>query len=377
MVSFPLSFLSASVVNIPSVQAPVAPTPLLDNITTSQVVKLPVSAVPTAQIDSIQVAVPVIIPATSVPVSMPAPQPEPTNLSTSDIDRLGLLNVATTSSIAFSTASSTATTTVASIPSYQGGGWSSGVSLNLDAPSNVEASLPSNDTVASSTDNIVTATTTTDDLPPPELPKPPKKIVYDDPVVINEIAWMGTQAQANDEWIELYNKTDEDIDLAGWTLESKNKSLNIQLSGIIKVGSYFLLERTASTTTDQAEDMTFTSSINNSGPEASLYLKNGSTTIDYIDFGYWPTGGNTAANSRRAMERVSPYAEGNNIYNWKTYSETDAPPFAQDAKDNNILGTPGAKNSATGWYIPAAHLITKNTIWRHPFLPSFFLASGP
>src|SRR3989338_3455862 len=172
MVSFPLSFLSASVVNIPSVQAPVAPTPLLDNITTSQVVKLPVSAVPTAQIDSIQVAVPVIIPATSVPVSMSAPQPEPTNLSTSDVDRLGLLNVTTTSIVASSTASSATTTTVASIPSYQGGGWSSGVSLNLDAPSNLEASLPSNDVVATSTDNIVTATTT-DDLPPPELPEPP------------------------------------------------------------------------------------------------------------------------------------------------------------------------------------------------------------
>jgi hypothetical protein len=32
-------------------------------------------------------------------------------------------------------------------------------------------------------------------------------------VVISEVAWMGTQASANDEWIELYNTTSAPIDL--------------------------------------------------------------------------------------------------------------------------------------------------------------------
>jgi len=368
-ISFFSSFLSASVVNIPSVQPPAIQTPS-NNITLSQDDILEEPVVPAPALPITHTALTQVAAPASIPAPTPILQPEPDNLLTSGTHILDLPDIVTASSTVFSTASSTATTTVASIPSYQGGGWSSGVSPNSDAPSNLEASLPSNDAVASSTDNIVTATTT-DDLPPPEPTEPPKKIVYDDPVVINEIAWMGTQAQANDEWIELYNKTDDDIDLTGWTLESKNKVLNIKLTGIIKSGSYFILERTASTTTDQAEDMIFTGSINNSGPEASLYLKNGSTTIDYLDFGYWPAGGNTAANSRRSMERVSPYAEGNNIYNWKTYSEADALPFAKDAKDNNILGTPGAKNSATGWYIPAALSIAKDTIWRDYSLPYF------
>ena len=32
-------------------------------------------------------------------------------------------------------------------------------------------------------------------------------------VVINEVAWMGTAADHNDEWIELYNATDAPITL--------------------------------------------------------------------------------------------------------------------------------------------------------------------
>ena len=36
-------------------------------------------------------------------------------------------------------------------------------------------------------------------------------------VVISEIAWMGTTASSNDEWIELYNNTSSAIDFAGWT----------------------------------------------------------------------------------------------------------------------------------------------------------------
>ena len=66
-------------------------------------------------------------------------------------------------------------------------------------------------------------------------------------VVINEIAWMGTAASPSDEWIELYNNTDQDIDLAGWTLAATTGTLNIALNGSISAHGYFLLERTDDT----------------------------------------------------------------------------------------------------------------------------------
>jgi len=35
-------------------------------------------------------------------------------------------------------------------------------------------------------------------------------------IVINEIMWMGTTFNSNDEWIELRNMTDLEIDLGKW-----------------------------------------------------------------------------------------------------------------------------------------------------------------
>jgi hypothetical protein len=50
-------------------------------------------------------------------------------------------------------------------------------------------------------------------------------------VVISEIAWMGTTNSANDEWIELFNNTSSDVDLAGWQLIRSDGAPIILLSG--------------------------------------------------------------------------------------------------------------------------------------------------
>jgi hypothetical protein len=61
---------------------------------------------------------------------------------------------------------------------------------------------------------------------PPALPAEPGD------VVINEIAWAGTLASANDEWIELYNTTTGKADITGWTLSAADGSPAIALSVI-------------------------------------------------------------------------------------------------------------------------------------------------
>ena len=51
-------------------------------------------------------------------------------------------------------------------------------------------------------------------------------------VSINEVAWMGTKANSADEWVELYNSSDLDIDVGGWKLyESGGQTLIIDFSG--------------------------------------------------------------------------------------------------------------------------------------------------
>ena len=61
---------------------------------------------------------------------------------------------------------------------------------------------------------------------------------------MNEIAWGGTAANAADEWIELYNTTDQAIALDGWSLAALDGGPAIALSGVVPPGGYFILERT-------------------------------------------------------------------------------------------------------------------------------------
>ena len=58
-------------------------------------------------------------------------------------------------------------------------------------------------------------------------------------VIISEVAWGGTAANANDEWIELYNTTNVPIDLSGWTLSTIDLTPNIILTGSIPAMTRF------------------------------------------------------------------------------------------------------------------------------------------
>ena len=50
-------------------------------------------------------------------------------------------------------------------------------------------------------------------------------------IYFSEIAWMGTLASANDEWIEIYNPNDFSVELDGWMIKNQDASFEIWLSG--------------------------------------------------------------------------------------------------------------------------------------------------
>src|SRR3989338_3413348 len=103
-------------------------------------------------------------------------------------------------------------------------------------------------------------------------------------VVINEIAWMGTETSGSDEWIELYNNGNASADLSQWMLEAEDGSPAIALSGSINAGAYFLIERTDDTTVpDIPADLVapFGNGLSNAGE--TLWLKNADgTTVDTV-----------------------------------------------------------------------------------------------
>jgi uncharacterized repeat protein (TIGR01451 family) len=159
-------------------------------------------------------------------------------------------------------------------------------------------------------------------------------------IVINEVAWMGTQASFNDEWIELHNTTGDDLDLDGWTL-SDGGDVNLSLGGLISAGGYYLLERSSDVVvSDLLADLLYDGNLANSGEALTLRDPTGAV-IDTAngDGGAWPAGDNTA---KHTMERVSPIAP-DDASNWADNDGLTR--NGHDAADNPINGTPRARNS--------------------------------
>ena len=160
-------------------------------------------------------------------------------------------------------------------------------------------------------------------------------------VVINELAWAGTTANANAEWIELYNGSAASISLANWTLSAADGTPSITLSGTIAAGGYFVLERTADTSiADVAAGQIYTGALSNTGEQLTLRNASG-TAMDTAnaDGGGWPAG---SATGYFSMERINPFAEDADS-NWVANNGTTR--NGTDSGGNSVNGTPGAANS--------------------------------
>ena len=78
-----------------------------------------------------------------------------------------------------------------------------------------------------------------------------------DHAVINEVSIAGAVSAGGvyDDWVELYNPTDQAVNLAGWSLQKATAggaittSDKVVLSGSIAAKGYFLIVRDSATTT--------------------------------------------------------------------------------------------------------------------------------
>jgi len=140
-------------------------------------------------------------------------------------------------------------------------------------------------------------------------------------IIINELAWMGTTNSANDEWIELYNTTGQDIDLTDWTLTADDGTPNITLLGIIAANGYFLMERTDdSSVPNITADQIYVGALGNTGEKLEL-KDNQNNLIDSIDnSSEWTAGDNT---TKQTMEL--------NNSTWQTSQDAGGTPKAQNS----------------------------------------------
>jgi hypothetical protein len=179
-------------------------------------------------------------------------------------------------------------------------------------------------------------------------------------VVINEIAWMGTATSSNDEWFELYNNSDQDIDLADWEIRKDGKEFIIFSTSsahsiattTILAYQYYLLESTNNNTISNIEaNFIFKGNLrfNDEGNELELRDKEGNL-IDKIGCFKnqagkcinWFAGDK---NLKISMERISATTAGTTSTNWANNNLITR--NGKDTNGNNVNGTPKVQNSVS------------------------------
>ena len=153
-------------------------------------------------------------------------------------------------------------------------------------------------------------------------------------VLINEVAWMGGSdifgLTAADEWIELKNISNNEINLGGWQILDKSEKIKIVFDGAAKISTnnFYLLERTDDgSVPNVAADLIYSGTLNNSDEGLRLFDGNCNLIDEVLANPNWPAGDN---DQKRTMERSADLS-------WHTYNG-----IAQ----NSIFGTPKKENSA-------------------------------
>lgn len=162
-------------------------------------------------------------------------------------------------------------------------------------------------------------------------------------VVINEVAWPGSASNSLDEWIELYNTTGSAISLTGWRILDDNGAQTYNLSGTIAANGYFLIERTAASTSVAGDLVIAGISLANTGD--TLELQNAAATrVDIVNStgGAWYAG---TTSGYYSMERRTAGGGGSTAANWA--SNNGVIRNGTNSGGGAINGTPRAKNSVT------------------------------
>jgi hypothetical protein len=149
-------------------------------------------------------------------------------------------------------------------------------------------------------------------------------------LMFSEIAWMGTDADANNEWIEMYNFGTEPADLTGWTITGGG-GLSITLSGTLGPHGVGLLERTDDTTVPSVDALLiYTGALPNTGDSDALTLTlrdPSGTVVDQVVGGTdWSLIGGSNAVPKKTAQRTR-------MNTWVTAAPTPGDQNAQESDE--------------------------------------------
>lgn len=189
-------------------------------------------------------------------------------------------------------------------------------------------------------------------------------------VIINEVAWMGNSTNSNAEWIELFNSGGTPVPLDGWTLITQNGTPHITLTGSIKSGGFFLLERTSDATVPNiTADEIYTGALSNGGDTIILKDSAGSTIDQVVGGTNWQNIGGDNTTKQTASRTATLWATAN-----ATPRATNPSNIIADASSNNSeqsgLSEP---ETVTDEVLVASNKITQTTPTKTGGAPAPFM----
>ena len=190
-------------------------------------------------------------------------------------------------------------------------------------------------------------------------------------VVLNELMWMGSSSSTADEYLELRNLTDQDIDLSDWVIEGAALSggdLVIPFGSIIPANGYFLITNFDPTDTSSKLHDTnvipdwITTSLTLHNQDAQYTLTDDTSfIIDIADDGDGqPFVGDS--NLFYAMERNTTPGEGTDASSWHTIFDDSLEVENYWDAGATEKGTPGGRNLSQVPIPPASLVLSLNDL---------------
>ncbi len=170
-------------------------------------------------------------------------------------------------------------------------------------------------------------------------------------VVINEVMWSGTSLSTDDQWIELRNTTEEDINIGKWKIfnsrDIDKPAIMIPANRVIPRNGFFLISNYSNESNNSL--LNIESNMSNASMNllkennGNLILKDSDgNTIDTV-LGVWPAG--LQKFSFNSMQRTEDGIDGLDPNSWYTCTQLEC----TDSKywkeyDNMNYGSPGDIN---------------------------------
>ena len=145
-------------------------------------------------------------------------------------------------------------------------------------------------------------------------------------IVFSEIYYDTTGTDSDEEYIEIYNPTDNDTNLSDWVIEDNANQYTITYPATILAHTFFTLARDGTTfqtaygKLPDKDDLTL--GLNNVGDELTLY-DNDSVEIDFVAWEGFVSGWDILADTDYTIKRADVYIDSDMSSDWLSNQPQD------------------------------------------------------